>query len=167
MSFPCFYPQWTAGCGPCDSAAPSVATLGDADSLRVISAALGVEALAPLSALAAWLRTAAAQPGAMVTQYAAPAATGFSVAVAPPATGVSVFLLLTPAASYSAGTIILPAPPSCADGQQLLVSCTQAVAALTVNGNGSSVNGAPAALAANGFFRMRFDGVLLAWYRVG
>jgi hypothetical protein len=53
------------------------------------------------------------------------------------------------------------------DGQQLLVSCTQAVTTLTVAGNGSTVNGAPATLAANAFFRLRFDGVFKAWYRVG
>ena len=30
-----------------------------------------------------------------------------------------------------------------------------------------AVNGAPGNLAANGFFRLRFDGVFKAWYRVG
>ena len=37
----------------------------------------------------------------------------------------------------------------------------------TVAGNGSTVNGAPTTLAANSFFRLRFDGVFKAWYRVG
>ena len=44
---------------------------------------------------------------------------------------------------------------------------TQAVTTLTVSGNGATVNGAPAALTANGFFRLRFDGVLGGWYRLG
>jgi hypothetical protein len=47
------------------------------------------------------------------------------------------------------------------------VNTTQAVTALTVAGNGATVNGAPTTLAANGFFRIRFDAVLDVWYRVG
>lgn len=100
-----------------------------------------------------------------VTQYSAPNATGFSVTVLPPTVGASMWLLLTPAAGYAAGTIVLPDTPL--DGQEVLVSCTQAVTTLTVNGNGKTVNGAPATLAASAFFRMRFDGVFAAWYRVG
>lgn len=107
-------------------------------------------------------------PGAgLITQYAAPNATGFNVVIAPPTDGASMYLLLTPGGAYAAGTITLPAQALCIDGQELLVSCTQAVTALTVAGNGSTVNGAPANLAANGFFRLRFDGVFKAWYRVG
>lgn len=102
----------------------------------------------------------------MVTQYAAPAATGFNVQIVPPMNGTSMFLLLTPVAGYAAGTITLPAQATCADKQELLCACTQAVAALTVTGNGATVNGAPAALTANGFFRLRFDGVFRAWYRI-
>jgi len=105
--------------------------------------------------------------GALVTQYAAPAATGFTVLVAPPDNGDSMFLLLTPNAGYAAGTITLPAAATCVDGQELLVTTTQLVTALTVGGNGSTVNGAPTTLAANAFFRLRFDGVFKAWYRVG
>lgn len=117
--------------------------------------------------LAALLEDELTPAGGLVTQYAAPNATGFNIAIAPPTDGGSVFLLLTPAGAYAAGTITLPAQATCIDGQELLVTCTQAVAALTVAGNGSAVNGAPAALAANGFFRLRFDGVFKAWYRVG
>lgn len=106
-------------------------------------------------------------PASMVTQYAAPSATGFGVQIVPATNGGSVFLLLTPAAGYAAGTITLPAQATCVDKQELLCSCTQSVSTLTVSGNGATVNGAPAALAANGFFRLRFDGVFRAWYRVG
>jgi len=112
------------------------------------------------------LATANASSG-LITQYAAPNANAFSVSIAPPTDGTSMWLLLTPAAGYAAGTIVLPALATCQDGQELLVSCNQAVAALTVDGNGSTVNGAPASLAANGFFRLRFDGVIGGWYRVG
>jgi hypothetical protein len=97
------------------------------------------------------------------TQYSAPNATGFSVTIAPTVTGGSVWLLLTPTAGFAAGTIVLPA--SATDGQEVRVSCTQAVTTLTVNGNGHTVNGAPTTLAANAFFTLRYDGVFAAWYR--
>ena len=39
---------------------------------------------------------------------------------------------------------------------------------LTINGNGATaVTGAPTALAANAFFRLRFDRATSSWYRVG
>lgn len=102
------------------------------------------------------------------TQYFAPNATGWSVLVAPATSGQKVYLLVTPVAGYAAGTITLPAQASCVDGQEVLVSCTQSVTALTVAGNGATaVNGAPTTLAANAFFRLRYDGVSKSWFRIG
>jgi len=94
------------------------------------------------------------------TQYAAPAATGFSVTVN---TG-NVWLILTPVSTYAAGAIVLPAGAS--DKDTVTVSCTQIVTSLTVS-SGASVVGAPTTLAANGFFTMRYDGVNSTWVRVG
>lgn len=102
-----------------------------------------------------------------VTQYAAPSATGFSVTISP-ADGTSVWLILTPAAGYAAGTITLPPVASCKDLQEILVNCTQAVTTLTIASNGATaVTGAPTTLAANAFFRLRFDLLTKTWYRVG
>jgi hypothetical protein len=53
------------------------------------------------------------------------------------------------------------------DKQEILVNTTQAITALTINANGATIVGAPTTLAAGGFFRLRFDGVLDTWYRVG
>jgi hypothetical protein len=106
----------------------------------------------------------------VMTQYAAPAATGFSVTVAPAVAGQSVFLLLTPVAGYAAGTIVLPAVATCVDKQEVTITSTQNVNALTVSGNGAPVNGAPTVLGTSGapvFARLRFDAVLSSWYRVG
>lgn len=106
----------------------------------------------------------------VATQYAAPAASGFSVTIAPPVAGQSVFLLLTPVAGYAAGTIVLPALAACVDKQEVTITSTQAVNSLTIDGNGASVNGAPSALGHGGasvFARLRFDAVLSSWYRVG
>lgn len=144
-----------------------VTALSSSDFIALFSQSLGNDAAATLGALLTWLQSQLSTAGGFVTQYAAPSATGFGVAIAPPVNGTSVFLLLTPNAGYAAGTITLPAQASCVDEQELLVSCTQAVTALTVAGNGATVNGAPTTLAANAFFRMRFDGVFKAWYRAG
>lgn len=115
----------------------------------------------------AWIQDNIVLPGAFETQYAAPNATGFSVTIAPTEDGGSVYLNLTPLAGYAAGTIVLPALADCLDGQEVLVSCTQAVTTLTVSGNGSTVNGAPTTLAANAYFKLRFDQILSTWQRVG
>lgn len=117
--------------------------------------------------LATVISSSLATPGAPITQYSAPAATGFSVTVVPGTDGGDVNLRLTPAAGYAAGTIVLPPVANCHDQQTILVTCTQTVATLTVDGNGATVNGAPTAFTANGFFKLQFDGVFSAWYRVG
>lgn len=144
-----------------------VTELSAADRIALLSSQLGGDAAASLATLLAWLQVQLTSAGGFITQYAAPNATGFSVAIAPLSNGGSVYLLLTPAAGYAAGTITLPALASCQDGQEVLVACTQAVTTLTVAGNGATVNGAPATLAANAFFSLRFDGVLDSWHRVG
>lgn len=100
------------------------------------------------------------------TQYSAPNATGFTATVAPP-DNVNAWLVLTPAAGYAAGTVVLPAASDSVHGQEVQVTCTQSVATLTVTSSGSTVAGAPASLAANGFFKMKFEFVTSTWYRVG
>lgn len=100
-----------------------------------------------------------------ISQYSAPSATGFSVQVTDGSD--SIWLILTPTAGFAAGTIVVPTLTNCVDGQEVLVNCTQAVTTLTVSGNGATVTGAPTTLAANAFFRLRFDDVTNTWYRVG
>jgi hypothetical protein len=105
--------------------------------------------------------------GGYVTQYAAPTATGFSVAVNPPTNGQNMFLLISPLAAYAAGTIVLPLASNCIDGQQVLCFTTQAITALTTSLNGASgVVGVPTTLAAAGYFTLRFDLVSKNWYRI-
>lgn len=95
------------------------------------------------------------------TQFSAPSATAFSVQVS----DGTVWLVLTPVAGYADGTIVLPASPT--DGDEFLCNCTQSVAALVVDGGTKTVTGEPSALSANGFFRLRYEGVTGTWYRVG
>ena len=141
-----------------------VQDLAPDDQVALYSMEFGGDARVPLTILAAYLETLLTIPQAFQTQYASPNASGFTVTVAPLEAGGNVYLLLTPGGAYAAGTIALP---SGEDGQEVLCNCTQAVTALTVSATVGSVVGAPTTLAANGFFRMRFDGVGVKWYRVG
>ena len=100
-----------------------------------------------------------------LTQYYSPSATGFSVQINNDS--LSVFLLMTPTGAFAAGTFILPLKDNCVDKQEIQVITTQAVTTLTINGNGSSLVGAPTTLAANGYFKLRFDSINSTWYRIG
>lgn len=137
------------------------------DLAAIFSTENGDARAASMSVLLAYFQSQMTASGTFTTQYSSPNATGFSVTITPLASGGNIFLLLTPLAGYADGEIVLPALANCVDGQEMLVSCTQAVTTLAVDGNGATVNGAPAALTANGFFRLRFDGVNDSWYRIG
>lgn len=104
-----------------------------------------------------------------VTQYSAPSATGFSVTITDgDEDNQNVHLILTPTAGFAAGTIVLPPFVGLADKQEVLVNCTQSVTTLTISLNGAgAVTGAPTTLAANAFFRLKYDQPLNAWYRIG
>lgn len=100
-----------------------------------------------------------------VLQYAAPTSTGFTVAITDSSS--SVWLVLTPATTLAAGTITLPAVGNAVESQEILVSSSNTVTALTINTNGANSVGAPTTIVAGGFFRLRFEPVLKCWYRVG
>lgn len=102
--------------------------------------------------------------GNRITQYSAPAATGFSVQVAPFENGQDVWLILLPLAIYATGTITLPPLATLSDHQEIEIVSTQNVTALTVAGNGATVNGAPTSLTASVPKKLRFDAVTSTWY---
>lgn len=95
------------------------------------------------------------------------AGSSFTVAVLPAAAGGSVWAQLTLSGTAPNGTINLPDIDSRANGQEVLVTVTQPVTVLSVIGMGANVLGAPTSLAANGFFRLRYDLITNCWYRIG
>ncbi len=107
--------------------------------------------------------------GEYTTQYSSPSATGFNITITDGADdNTNVHLILTPTAGFASGTITLPPTPGTVDKQEVLVNCTQQITALTVNGNGATaVTGEPSSMAADDFFRLKFDAVTSTWYRVG
>jgi len=73
-------------------------------------------------------------------------------------------LIITPALGLALLTITLPALANLRDKQLFICNCTQAVAGLTINGNGATVGtGAPAALLADEFFTLKYDATLNIW----
>jgi hypothetical protein len=79
----------------------------------------------------------------------------------------SIWLILTPAGTLASGTVTLPPVASCFDGQEVLVTSTQQITALTIAGNGASLSGEPSSLGAEGFFRLRYNTLQETWYAVG
>lgn len=145
-----------------------VTSISTSDLFMIWSSSAQDYRLAPFDVVMTALANQIATDGEIETQYSAPAATGFSVTVAPSVDGNNVWLLLTPVAGYAAGTVVLPALATLSDGQEVIVSTTQAITTLTVSLNGATAaNGAPTTMAANAYFRLKYDATLSSWYRIG
>jgi hypothetical protein len=139
----------------------ATAVLSSADQFPFNSSEGGDDLRTSLALLTAYLQDHLTfTSGQLAAQYAAPA-TGETVVIG----AADSWLIVTPAGTIAALTITLPAIR--AAGQEVLVNTSQAITALTVGGAGTTVSGAPTTLATGGFFRMKYDGVLNVWYRVG
>lgn len=143
-------------------------SVSSGDLVPVYRSSTGDARKAAMSVLLSYMQSNLTFPdaGAFTTQYAAPSATGFNIQITDGSDNIH--LILTPDAGYAAGTITLPAIANVIDKQEILVNCTQAVTTLTVAGNGATaVTGEPSTLAANDFFRLKYDSLTDSWYRVG
>ena len=116
---------------------------------------------ASLSTLLAFFESYFADPD-YTTQINAPTSSGFNLQLG--AQTQSLFLIINPTGAFAAGTITLPPVASCFDGQEILVVSSQSIAALTVNGNGGTLLGAPSAIGIGGFFTIRFNSLQATWY---
>lgn len=106
-------------------------------------------------------------PSIPFTQYYTPGGTGFSIAIAPLNAGQSVRLLLTPTGTLATGTIVIPGgglPALPVDKQEVLVTSTQTVTALTVSAGTTPVVSPPTTVTALTPFRMWYDATNAAWY---
>lgn len=147
----------------------AVDTVVGSDKVPIYSSSNGDARKAAMTVLLAYMQdnlTFSTSGISYTTQYAAPSATAFSVQITDDSDNIH--LILTPVAGYATGTIVLPAVGNVIDKQEVLVNCTQAVTTLTVDGNGAvAVTGAPTALSANDFFRLKYDATVQTYYRVG
>jgi hypothetical protein len=116
---------------------------------------------ASIGLLTEYLREQLGGGESKTNQYAAPL-TGTTVQVQ----NGSTWLILTPAGTLAALTLLMPVLANVVDGQEILISTTQTLTSLTFSGNGASMVGAPSTLAANGSVRLRFEPVLKTWYKI-
>lgn len=143
----------------------ALSSVSAGDQVPVWSTGNGDTRKAAVSVLQDYMQDNLTFPSAGIPDYTtqnfAPNMSGLSVTI----TGTAwVWLLVTPIAGYAAMTIVMPTAP--VDKQEVMVNCTQSVTTLTIS-SVRSVNGAPTTLAANAFFRLKYDATLLSWYRVG
>jgi hypothetical protein len=141
----------------------TVATLTDGDQIPIFAPNQGDTRKASLSTLRAWFSETFASPE-YDTLITAPTSSGFNLQI--PAQTKNLWAILNPTGVFAAGTITLPPVASCFDGQQIIVTTTDEIAALTVAGNGASLSGAPSVLAAGAFFALRFNKLQSRWYCV-
>lgn len=121
---------------------------------------------ASMSVIAAYVQAQLVVSGTdFVTQYALPPGSGFSVQVNNSADNTH--LILSPAAPFAAGTIVLPSLANLIDGQQLIVNTTQSITALTINGNGASIIGTVTTMGINDSFMLKYDLASTTWYLIG
>ena len=141
-------------------------TPGASQSLPVYDPAKGDSRRFSLADLLAWIQANTAEGLQEAnTQYSAPVDGG---TILVDDNDEDTHLIITPAIGLALLTITLPAIGSLRDKQRLICNCTQAVAGLTINGNGATVGtGAPAALLADEFFTLKYDATLNIWYRIG
>jgi hypothetical protein len=140
---------------------PLLAQLSGGDNLLVYSPTNGDARRISVSSLIEYFQANFADPN-YLTIINAPTNSGFNLQLG--AQTQSIFLILNPSGAFAAGTITLPPVASCFDGQEILVASSQSIAALTVNGNGATLVGAPSALGIGGFFTIRFNALQGAWY---
>ncbi len=144
---------------------PTIATadVSGSDNLPVYSSANGDARKMSVSALLAYFKTTFTAPD-LVAASLVPV-TGQTVASVDDST--SQWHLLQPAGTLATLTVVLPISTGLVDGQEVLITSTQIVTTLTVNGNGSTVNGALTTLAAaNAFFKLRYNLITTSWFRV-
>lgn len=123
----------------------------------------------PISAVRTFCNDGVTATDDKETQSAAPV-TGATVTVTPGAPGGSVFLMLLPAGTLAALTIVIPGVGSAAgapdDRQEVMVSTTNTVTALTISAGTTTVNGPPTTVTALAPFRMRYDATNSLWTQV-
>lgn len=143
-----------------------VDTVSAGDVVPVYAQSQGDARGASLSVLLAYFQQALTFPDPdMATQYASPAATGFTVQITD--SGADTHLILSPVGAFAAGTIKLPQSFNLVDSQMILVTTTQAVTALTIDINGAAgILGAPTGLGQNDAVLLKFDEPTGNWYMV-
>jgi hypothetical protein len=139
----------------------TIDALAGGDQVPVYDSDAGTARKASLSQFVTYFKSAFASPE-FTTIINAPTSSGFNLQMV--AATTNVWMIINPTGAFAAGTITLPPVADCFDGQQIVVTCSNYLLALTVTGNGATVLGEPESLTANGFFALRFNALQSTWY---
>ncbi len=143
---------------------PLLAQVSPGDQVPVYSPNNGDARRLPISALLQYFQQTFASPTLATNVYTP--GTGFNLAVPTPVAQQQ-WMLIQPAGTLATGTVTLPLNTGTPDGTEVLVTTTQQITAFTLALNGATATyGAPATLAAEDFFRMRFVQATNSWYRI-
>jgi hypothetical protein len=139
----------------------SVDSLASGDQFPIYDASNGDARKVSASALLTFFENNFANPE-FTTQTLAPTSSGFQADITESTDNM--WLILNPTGAFAAGTVTLPGSP--VDGQQIIVTCSDSVTALSVIARGGeTVVGAPTSLGVGGFFSLRYDnGTSPAWW---
>ena len=146
---------------------PVIDSLQSSDHIYTYDNLNGFTAVASLATLISFLNGKVSVQDGKATQYSAPAVDGALVTL--PSNSQSIWLVITPTASFAAMTIQLPAAAFAMNNQEITITCTQDVAALSIISIGATTYGLPTVLTTvNGSvsFTVRFEFILKRWYRV-
>lgn len=116
------------------------------------------------STLVAWfaLGASVATVAPVANPPVAPPLVGFNETLVP-----NQWLVLNPAGALANGTVTLPPVGTVNNNDQVLISSTQQITALTIAPNGAAaVYGAPTAISTGSTFTLRFDIGTSSWFRV-
>lgn len=137
----------------------------DSALIPFYDAALGADARMTVAQLFQLLSNFFGGLRGTITQYANPNVNGWALTVAPLAAGQNVIVILDPTLSSYSITLNLPAIP--ADGQTITFHSKLPVTFSLVAPGAFISIGSLSAMAAGGFFTVRYDALTDTWYRVG
>lgn len=140
---------------------PSVNTVNSGDQFPIFSQGNGDARKVAASVILDYVESNFASPQ-FTTVYVNPTVSGFVYQM--PDNGNNTWLVINPTAAFAAGEVILPNSTVAADGQELLITCLDPITALTINGAGSTVIGAPIGFQANATIRIRYNQLNTTWY---
>lgn len=140
-----------------------VSALSGSDVLPLFRPNQGDTRSASLAQLAVYLQTLVDDVAIDETAYNVGVGSSFTV---PIDNGGSLHARIELSAPVATGTIVLPGIDVRTQGQEVLVTCTKQVTALTINGNGATLSGAPTSVGPTTPFKLRFDSISNTWDKV-
>ena len=137
----------------------STTAVASGDLIPIASAANGVDLKMSVAQLLTYFGSAFASP-TFTVQTGAPLS-GATQTIG--AVTTNIWLQIRPAGTIASLTIALPSTTSAFDGQQVIVTTSQNISAITVTSGGAAVIGEPATLSAESAFILRYDLAALQW----